>query len=226
VHVPWEDVPATTLATIQRVMHQYEWVFTTNYDLLIYWAMGHEDNYGRLVDCFWGTNCRFDPSDSDIRARSIPVFFLHGAMHLIAEESGRTRKLKRTAALTLLDQFGQPIKGDPQARPLMVTEGSWQHKLQAIEANAYLAHVYERLRELDTPLVVFGSSFGEQDRHLTNALSAHPDRPVAVSMRPGPENDLRPRQREIYGRLEAQPLLFFDATTHPLGSSGLAAAPA
>lgn len=106
----------------------------------------------------------------------------------------------------------------------MVTEGSWQHKLQAIEANSYLAHVYDRLRELDAPLVVFGSSFGEQDRHLTDALSAHPDRPAAVSMMPGPKRELRSKQAGVYERFEAKPLLFYDATTHPLGSSGLTAA--
>jgi hypothetical protein len=223
VHIPWTDVPDQATGAIQRAMHDYKWVFTTNYDLLVYWSMGHHDDYGRLVDCFWGPNCRFDPSDAIVRARSIPVYFVHGAMHLIVEGSGRTRKLKRNATLTLLDQFGQPIKGDPQARPLLVTEGSWQGKLQAIEANPYLAHVYERLREVQGPLVVFGSSFGDQDRHITDALSAHPDRAVAVSMMPGLKDELRARQRDIYGRLEADPLLFFDATTHPLGSRNLTA---
>jgi Domain of unknown function (DUF4917) len=224
VHIPWVDVPAETLATIQQVLHKYEWVFTLNYDLLLYWAMGHNEDYGRLVDCFWGSNCRFDPADADIRVRSVPVYFLHGAMHLIVEASGKTRKLKRTAALTLLDQFGQPIHSDPQARPLMVTEGSWRDKLQAIEANDYLAHAFETLQAADrsVPLVVFGCSLGEQDKHLTNALSAHPDRPIAISMMPGSKRDLRSKQGDIYGRVEAKPLLFFDATTYPLGAKNLA----
>jgi hypothetical protein len=224
VHVPWLDVPAHTLATIQSELQRFAWVFTTSYDLLIYWAMGHEDNYGTLVDLFWGPKWSFNPSDTDIRAGSTPVYFLHGAMHLIVEGSGRTRKLRRTMAATLLDQFGEPIEEDPQARPLLVTEGSSRDKVQAIEGNDYLAHALATLQapHLNVPLVVFGSSFGEQDRHLADALSVNPDRPVAVSMTPGGKRDLRAKQGDLFGRIEAQPLLFFDATTHPLGADDLA----
>jgi hypothetical protein len=224
VHIPWPAVPATALSAIQTHVHRYEWVFTTSYDLLVYWAMGHNEDYGRLVDCFWGPNCSFDPGDTDIRARSIPVLFLHGAMHLIVESSGRTRKLRRNATLTLLDLFGEPIPGDPGARPLLVTEGSWRHKLQAIESNAYLGSVFEtfRGRNLNVPLVVFGASLSEQDRHLTDAISAYPDRPVAVSLRPADTRSVRARQADIYGRVEGKPVLFFDSTTHPLGRDELA----
>lgn len=224
VHIPWLSVPVETLATIQQVLHQHEWVFTTSYDLLLYWAMGHGDDYGRLVDLFWGASSRFDPANTDIRVRSIPVYFLHGAMHLIVEGSGRTRKLTRDQG-ALLGQFGKAIPGDPEARPLLVTEGSSRHKLRAIEANPYLAHAFETLQApyLDVPMVVFGCSLGEQDRHIADALSVHPNRPVAVAMTPGSKRELRSKQADIFGRVEADRLLFFDATTHPLGATNLAA---
>ncbi|HXE46163.1 MAG TPA: hypothetical protein VN635_13340 [Conexibacter sp.] len=38
-----------------------------------------------------------------------------------------------------------------------------------------------------------------------------------MSMLPGPKKDLARRQADIFGRLETNHLLFFDATTHPLG---------
>jgi hypothetical protein len=38
-----------------------------------------------------------------------------------------------------------------------------------------------------------------------------------------PRQELRREQAEIYGRLEASPLIFFDATTHPLGAEELRA---
>lgn len=41
-------------------------------------------------------------------------------------------------------------------------------------------------------------------------------------MMPGPKRELRAKQAEIYGRLDAESLLFFDATTHPLGDPALA----
>ena len=122
---------------------------------------------------------------------------------------------------TLLDQFGQPIPGDPQARPLLVTEGSAQDKLRVIEGNTYLAHALNVLYERDLPVLVFGSALSEQDSHITEALSEHPDRPVAVSMLPGPRDELLARQVDIYGRVNADPLIFFNAETHPLGDPAL-----
>jgi hypothetical protein len=132
-------------------------------------------------------------------------------------------KLRQTAFERILDQFGQPIEGDPQARPLLVTEGSAQDKLRAIEDNEYLTWGLGRLRALELPVVVFGSSLSAADQHLVDALNEHPERCVAVSMLPGSRRALAIRQAEIYGRLEVDTLLFFDATTHPLGAPELAA---
>jgi hypothetical protein len=110
-------------------------------------------------------------------------------------------------------------------RPLLVTEGSARDKLRAIEGNAYLSHALGQLRAVDLPVVVFGSSLGQQDQRLIDALNEHSKRTVAISMRPGSERELAPWQSDIYGRLDAKRLLFFDATTHPLGYQAYAANP-
>jgi hypothetical protein len=171
----------------------------------------------------YGGRCEFDPNRADVPADQIPVYFLHGALHLVVSGTGTTWKLRRNEIRTILDQFGQPIPGDPQSRPLLVTEGSVRDKLHAIEGNDYLAHALDRLRQVELPVVVFGSSLSVEDEHLTAALNEH-RRPVAVSMYPAARQTLRERQSMIYGRLyQAEPLLFFDSTTHPLGSADLRA---
>lgn len=142
-----------------------------------------------------------------------------GPLHLVVGGSGTTWKLRASYLQTLLDQFGQPIDGDPEARPLLVTEGSAIEKLRAIEGNDYLAHALQRLRDVRPPIVVFGSGLSTQDDHLVDALNEQPDRPIAVSMLPGPKKELARRQADVFGRLETTHLLFFDATSHPLGSS-------
>jgi hypothetical protein len=43
-------------------------------------------------------------------------------------------------------------------------------------------------------------------------------------MLPAPRKELLAQQVDISGRLEAGPLLFFDATSHPLGNPALAVA--
>ncbi len=225
VHLARAQVPAKTLATIRAVMAASEWVFTTSYDLLIYWAMGYGGKYRPFKDHFrYGGRCEFDPRRHSVYEGEVPVYYLHGALHLVVGSSGTT--WKRVGSLqTILDQFGQPIDGDPQARPLLVTEGSAHDKLRAIEANDYLAHALDQLRAMDLPLVVFGSNLGRQDEHLVAALSEHPARPLAISMRAGARAELLARQSEIFLRLGAERIYFYDATTHPLGAPELAAPP-
>jgi hypothetical protein len=41
------------------------------------------------------------------------VYFLHGALHLVVSGSGVTWKLRRREIQSVLDQFGEPITGDP-----------------------------------------------------------------------------------------------------------------
>jgi hypothetical protein len=228
VHPKLSDVPDNTRQTIQREMRRQRIVFTTSYDLILYWAMGFGEDEGRayrgLVDLFWGGGrCEFDPADTEVW-RGTPVYFLHGGMHLRVQGSGITRKLTRDL-WSVLDQFGMPDKNDPQARPLLITEGSAADKLSAIDSNTYLAHAIRELRRCRRPLVIFGSSLSAQDSHLVDALNEQPDRPVAVSLRRDHGKTLRRKQQAlIASQLATNDVYFYDAATHPLGSEDLSAA--
>jgi Domain of unknown function (DUF4917) len=216
VHVKRSNIREGTLEEIGRVLQGQEYVFSTSYDLIVYWAM-RAVNYDRLCDCFWGENQAFDPANCDVRANRAPVYFLHGALHLVVMGTGVTRKLVSQNLKTLLDQFGKPLEGDEQVRPLLITEGSAQHKLQGIESNSYLSHALEQLGKCDLPLVVFGSELGEQDQHLVDALNRNPSRPIAVSIRKEEktEKEIRDAKKKVRAALDG-PLFFFDSATHPL----------
>jgi Domain of unknown function (DUF4917) len=218
VHVDYFDVPRPALEAIGQVLQEQRCVFTTSYDLIVYWAMGAVD-YEGLCDCFWDGE-RFDPDEPESKGDLTPVYFLHGALHLIAMGSGVTRKRVNAMPLgNLLQQFGRPVRGDDQARPLFVTEGSAQHKLLAIEGNDYLSAALNQLREFKGPLVVFGSELSEQDRHLVDAINRHPGRPVAVSIyREDKTADrIGSLKALLRSRLDSEEIVCFDATTHPLG---------
>jgi hypothetical protein len=217
VHVGYYGIPNATLEVIGRVLQEQEYVFTTSYDLVVYWAMGAVE-YKGLCDCFWNNHC-FDVADSEPPQGKTPVYFLHGALHLVVMGTGVTRKLVNTSLQNLLDQFGHPLDGDEQVRPLLITEGSAQHKLLAIEGNDDLSDALDRLRRFKGPIVIFGSDLSEQDRHLVDALNRNPDRAVAVSIRSEGKsgNEIRSAKASLRSRLDANRLLFFDAATHPLG---------
>lgn len=222
VHPNRRRIPDPALTAVRDELRSYEWIFTTSYDLIVYWAMKGPGGWKPFVDHFrHGSRCAFDPARAKVRPSEIPVYFLHGALHLVVGGDGMTWKLRGTRLQTLLDQFGHPIDGDPQARPLLVTEGSAREKVRAIEGNAYLSHALERLRELDLPVVVFGSSLSPQDAHLLEALNEQRSRPVAISLLPGSEREIVARKGELVGRLDVEEVLFFDATTHPLGAPTL-----
>jgi hypothetical protein len=220
VHLEWSEVPDETLAAIKGELRNYGSVFSTSYDLIVYWAIGHSEDYGAFCDCFWANGREFDPDDCEVRSYRQPVYYMHGALHLIVEGSGVTRKLTQGGG-RLLDQFGEPIEDDPEARPLLITEASARDKLRGIEANDYLAHVYEVFKEQSGPLLVFGHALGEQDRHLIDAINANPDRPVAISMVKRDKDELREQQADIWGKLRTKDVYFYDAATHPLGTSEL-----
>src|SRR5579884_1715404 len=136
VHVRRTAVPDSVLAAIRAELARYAWVASTSYDLLVYWAMGcgkmgRGGRFAPFVDLFkGGAKLSFDPDSVDVFADQVPVHFLHGALHLVVGSSGETWKLRGEALRSLLDQFGEPIAGDPGARPLLVTEGTTRDKLR------------------------------------------------------------------------------------------------
>lgn len=229
-HVPWDDVPKKTLRRIRAAMREVRFLFTTSYDLLPYWATAEGRNpafpfYG-IADYFWSAGtygrCEFDAAQVSIRHHGwTRLFFLHGALHLVVMPSGTA--VKRTGhGQALLDQFGKPFAGDNLARPLVISEGDHLDKARAIQENAYLTFAMDHLRNEIEPLVVFGHSLSEQDRHVVDALD-RPGRPVAIALRASKdESGTRARKHEIAARLpNVDELHFFDAATHPLGDTRL-----
>lgn len=219
VHPRWVEIPEETLEALRFAFEGYRRIFTTNYDLLLYWAV--VSNSDRFRDCFWGNGRNeFDPADCRVGPRHTATYYLHGALHLVAEGSGITRKLTRGRG-QLLEQFGQPDEDDPEARPLLVTEGSSSSKLQAIEGSPYLSHAYRTFEEDEGPLLVFGQSLRKQDHHLIDAINANPQRRVGISMHWKSEQELEGMRHKILSKLHVDEVYFFDAATHPLGDPNL-----
>lgn len=235
VHVPWatasadqadpddeEDDRESRLGRILDALHEYDRVFTTNYDLLLYWAV-MEQEPPQIRDFFWGPGCVFDPRDVDVWTGTTALFFLHGGLHLLRLSTGEARKRTNTQR-NLLEVFAAPPSYDPDALPLLITEGTSEQKLASIRSSEYLAFAYRSFEEFAEPLVVFGHSLSDRDAHVVNAMSGWGDRPIAVSIRPShPADEIRSRKADVVGKLPNADLIFFNSETHPLGDPELTA---
>jgi hypothetical protein len=160
-------------------------VFTLNYDLLLYWALMHDEppEGGEAIELQTNDGFGNDENDPDAdyvvwqgetSANLQRVHYLHGALHLF--DSGAELK-----------KYTWIRKGDPlivQARdsiavnayPLFVSEGQSAQKKEKIRHNAYLYHSYKCLvsnayQSRTRPcFFVFGHSLAASDDHIFSRL--------------------------------------------------------
>ena len=218
-HVPWKSVPPTCLEAIRSELLNYQSVYSTNYDLIIYWAIMHEGK-GGFKDFFWA-KC-FDLANTQLSGKSTVVLYLHGGLHLYRTASGGTIKRHAGPRSNLLDLFGTPLPDeDKDATPLFISEGSSDDKLASIQRSDYLSFAYTKLAHHDGPLCLFGHSLSDMDKHIVQALVQAEIHDIAISVRPGSREAVIAAKAKAHSKLPAAHLLFYDRTTHPLGATRL-----
>ena len=84
VHINWSQFTADKFDKIAGVIQNHEAVYTTNYDLCMYWArVDAADRITKraVIDFFWNSGNTFDPESVEVRNRTA-VYHLHDAIHL------------------------------------------------------------------------------------------------------------------------------------------------
>jgi hypothetical protein len=214
VHVEWSDVSPNIFNSIQEALSKYSCVYSTNYDLLIYWSI--MSNKTPFRDYFWNGQQRFDITDIEIRGNPTRVLYLHGALHLYRQE-GRTRKLGNSSDGNILNQFESLWDIENDVTPVFIAEGSSREKLESIYKSDYLSFAYSEFQKHKDSLVVFGHSLGESDQHLINAMKTANINKIAISMRQLDEVLIAKLHRDF----PYSELFFFNAQSHPLGDPSL-----
>jgi len=153
-------------------------VFTTNYDLLLYWVLlrgevpKHVDGFGReLVNPIeakqgeeqqW-SELRWGPNRDDQN-----VHYLHGALPLF-DTGLDVVKEEYTGDAFLLENITARLKEGQY--PVFVTAGNGEEKLARVRHNRYLSFCYDSLCTADGSLVSFGFNFGNYDLHIIDAIN-------------------------------------------------------
>lgn len=246
VHVPWSHIKLAggVLSKIRSELTKYKAIYSTNYDIIPYWAimseMSEENKYD-FKDFFWSRDsrspekgkCCFDIADTDIYHNSTIILYLHGALHLYRDPySNRTHKSINDDYRNLLDM---------DRVPLFITEGSSSDKLRAIYSSDYLLFAYNKFLNHVGSLVIFGHSLNESDQHLIDAIKkgveAEKSRriersgisKIAISIRgSNTPHEIKKRKINISDSIyedmqdwRKPEIVFFDAASHPLGSADI-----
>jgi len=217
----WVHVPpcCVDLALLCNRLQRFRAVYTTNYDLTIYWSM--IEDTAAFADFFWAQGGYFDPFDARIRGNRVPVFFLHGGLHLRKDKSGNNFKVKANQG-ALLNQLVKDLR-QGASRPLIVTEGTHGAKYQRIEEAPYLRFAIDQLKRDSRSLVVLGQSLSPKfDLHLVEAINENRNRCVAVGLWKGiGKNRIVQEKARLRDTIKVARRVFFDIETHPLFDKSL-----
>ncbi len=207
-----------------KFLGPYKIVFTTNYDLLLYWINMSAGDPPPFEDCFRAD--QDDPNSphlvfSQRLGDRRGMLYLHGALHFYIE-NGKLRKhswIRSGRRLTELIREGL----DERQYPLFVAEGSPEKKLQQIQGNGYLWYCLEKFRSIQSPLVIFGHSLGASDGHILDAIVSNRKLPaIYVGLHGDPDSSsnrttrtaaqkLAKRRAQLRGRPLPLEVYFYDS---------------
>ena len=153
-------------------------IFSTNYDLLLYWVLMRNssknaiDGFGKALENEEDAKKGAEPEFSELtwgpNKSEQSVFYIHGALHLFDSGIDIIKEIYSNNTY-LLENIKKRL--DNKHYPIFVTAGNGDEKLNHISHNKYLTDTYDELSSISGSLVTFGFNFGEYDNHIIEALN-------------------------------------------------------
>lgn len=177
-------------------------IFTLNYDVLLYWALMHDDVDD--LDLRPDDGFRSDEGDPDApyvtwqEAHSPTVYYLHGALHLFDAGYQLQKYTWSRTDLPIIDQIREAL--DDNLYPLFVSEGHSKAKLTKIMHSGYLHKGLRSLESVTGSLFIFGHSLAENDEHILRLVETGRVAKLFVSVYGDPEDK---QNKEIIRRARA-----------------------
>jgi hypothetical protein len=166
---------------LQEYLNKNGLVFSTNYDLLLYWVLMRNgadnaiDGFGRDLETDLDNDHYVDPDDleySELRwgkyKEEQTIYYLHGTLPIF-DTGINIVKAQYDEEHYLLQNVKDRI--DKKEYPIFVTAGNGKEKLTHIMHNKYLSFCYDQLSNIEGSLVTFGFNFGEYDTHIIDAIN-------------------------------------------------------
>lgn len=174
-----EDRSKACAAFLQHFLNTRGCIYSTNYDLLLYWVLmrnselQHVDGCGRELENDTGEYMA--PEDQEWseliwgkNRRRQNVFYLHGALPFFDSGVAVVKEEYDVYNYLLQNISARMEKGE---YPIFVTAGDGQQKLSHITHNQYLTYCFDSFCQAEGSLVTFGFSFGPNDEHIIDAIN-------------------------------------------------------
>ena len=192
-----------------EILKKFSKVFTTNYDLSLYYIVSKESN-SSFIDYFGKSDfpvlLTFN-SQNHIDPNKIPVYYLHGNLMIfrVVVDGVYTSKVRYKNGSTILRQIVTRINENDF--PVIVTEGLSTQKTNKINSNDYLKYCWKSLKDLkEDEIVVYGHSLSDSDQHIVELIDKK-----FKTVYYGIYNNSRQNQQIIKSKFSNSKVLFFES---------------
>lgn len=204
------DITDDQYRASRKFLSNFNHLFTLNYDVLLYWALMHDEVDD--LDLHPDDGFRHPEDDPDQpwvswrQANSASVNYLHGALHLFDNGTDIIKYTWSKTDVPIVEQIRQSLTED--RFPIFVAEGASATKKARILHNAYLHKAMRSLEGCCKPaanaIFVYGHSLHENDDHVFRAIACGGVRHLYVSLFGEPDSPNNKIIRERASQLVEQ----------------------
>lgn len=173
-HPDWPgEIEDEEYSNCRAFLSNFNNVYTLNYDLLLYWAVMHDD-YEVKMEADDGFRKPENDFDSEYvvwesgTSRKQNIWYLHGALHVFDAGVEIQKYTWVNTGQRLIEQIRDALERN--YFPLFVAEGTSDEKLNKIMHSEYLAKGKRSFSSIQGALFIHGHSLAANDEHILKAI--------------------------------------------------------
>jgi hypothetical protein len=185
------EIKPEQYAACRNFLGNFESFYTLNYDLLLYWALMHEEERGPKLKADDGFRTPESGEEEYVtwaieHTNAQNVHYLHGALHIFDAGAEIQKYTWVNTGIRLIDQIGAALERN--LYPLFVAEGGSKQKLEQIQHSGYLSRGYRSFANIGGSLFIFGHAMADNDDHILNLITKNKVGTVYVSLHGDPQS--------------------------------------
>lgn len=195
------DIPLEKYAACRAFLAHFNYIYSFNYDLLLYWALmqdeiepalAHDDGF-RTPDEGPEEYVTWDVEKTNRQN----IHYLHGALHIFDASDKIKKYTWINTGIRLIEQVRSALSAN--LYPLFVAEGQSERKMERIRHSDWLSRSYRSFANLGGSLFIYGHSLAANDEHILKLLDKGKVKQLFVSVFRDPD---AAENRRIIRRVE------------------------